>query len=229
MPAALNDDARAILDDAQTEARAHDAELILVEHIAVCLALGDNLAGTIFDILHVDRVDLVEHLRDAAATRSPPMDDPPERPPMSPAARTVMELTIREALQLGHHEINAGHLLLAVLRHGATTAAVLLHERDVKIGWVRQELIGQMERAPKRLAEEAAARAETPARWHHHAHDEWSLRAGTPPASRILMRRTCDDDGLGTRGEQVAWRDIANFDSHHDAEHVLRLLREASA
>jgi hypothetical protein len=58
----------------------------------------------------------LEALRDAAvATLPPPSGDAPDLVPYGPDTRKALELTIREALRLGHNYIGTEHILLAIL------------------------------------------------------------------------------------------------------------------
>jgi ATP-dependent Clp protease ATP-binding subunit ClpA len=49
----------------------------------------------------------------------------PEHLPFSPAAKKTLQLTLREALRLGHNYIGTEHVLLAVLSDDTPSAMVL--------------------------------------------------------------------------------------------------------
>jgi ATP-dependent Clp protease ATP-binding subunit ClpA len=51
----------------------------------------------------------------ALATLPPPADDAPALVPYGPEARKTLEVTVREALRLGHNYIGTEHILLALL------------------------------------------------------------------------------------------------------------------
>ncbi len=57
--------------------------------------------------------------------------------PFTCRAKKVMELSLREALRLGHKNIGTEHILLALVRDGEGLAACLLEESGVSAGWVR--------------------------------------------------------------------------------------------
>ena len=64
-------------------------------------------------------------------------------PPFVPRAKKVLELSLREALALGHNYIGTEHLLLAIVREGEGMAAAILAQRidlDVLRGKVIEEL-----------------------------------------------------------------------------------------
>lgn len=57
--------------------------------------------------------------------------------PFSPPAKKSLELSLREALRLGHHDIGSGHLLLGLLREDQGIAAQVLTELGVDVGKAR--------------------------------------------------------------------------------------------
>ena len=66
-------------------------------------------------------------------------------PAFVPRAKKVMELALREALQLGHSYIGTEHLLLAILREGQGVAAAVLAERiDPQV--LRTKVIDELRR-----------------------------------------------------------------------------------
>ncbi len=57
-------------------------------------------------------------VREAAEAELPDaVDEPPNLVPYDLAARKVLELTVREALRLGHNYVGTEHLLLALVEH----------------------------------------------------------------------------------------------------------------
>jgi ATP-dependent Clp protease ATP-binding subunit ClpA len=60
--------------------------------------------------------------------------------PFSPRAKKVLELSLREALRLGHNYIAPEHLMLGLLREGAGLAAQILAERQVDFDLLRAGL-----------------------------------------------------------------------------------------
>ena len=65
--------------------------------------------------------------------------------PFTPRAKKVLEMSLREALQLGDNYIGSEHLLLGLLREGQGIGAQVLAERGVTLGAVRERL-GDVER-----------------------------------------------------------------------------------
>ena len=59
----------------------------------------------------------------------------------SPRAKKVLELSLREALQLGHNYIGTEHILLGLVREGEGVAAQVLVKLGADLGRVRQQVI----------------------------------------------------------------------------------------
>jgi hypothetical protein len=69
--------------------------------------------------------------------------------PFTPRAKKVLELSLHEALQLGHNYIGTEHLLLGMIREGEGVAAQVLVKRGADLGRLRERVIGLVaQRAP---------------------------------------------------------------------------------
>ena len=66
---------------------------------------------------------------------------PPGSPPFTPRAKKVLELSLREALQLGHNYIGTEHMLLGLVREGEGVAAQVLVSLGADLARVRQQVI----------------------------------------------------------------------------------------
>ena len=62
-------------------------------------------------------------------------------PPFTPRAKKVLELSLREALQLGHNYIGTEHMLLGLVREGEGVAAQVLVSLGADLPRVRQQVI----------------------------------------------------------------------------------------
>ncbi|MGH9301418.1 MAG: ATP-dependent Clp protease ATP-binding subunit, partial [Acidimicrobiales bacterium] len=62
-------------------------------------------------------------------------------PPFTPRAKKVLELSLREALQLGHNYIGTEHMLLGLVREGEGVAAQVLESLGADLSRVRQQVI----------------------------------------------------------------------------------------
>ena len=61
--------------------------------------------------------------------------------PFTPRAKKVLELSLREALQLGHNYIGTEHILLGLLREGEGVATQVLMKLGADLNKVRQQVI----------------------------------------------------------------------------------------
>lgn len=67
--------------------------------------------------------------------------------PFTPRAKKVLELSLREALALKHNYIGTGHILLGLLREGQGLAAQILHDEDVQLDHLREQVLAELQRA----------------------------------------------------------------------------------
>jgi hypothetical protein len=123
--------ARAAVIAAQTAARDRQHECIGTEHILLGLfddTARGNVAVKALERFDVDRAT-VEHLVDE---RMPPGTTRVRgHIPFTPRAKKVLELTLREALRMGHNYIGCEHIVLALRREEKGLAAEILAERGV--------------------------------------------------------------------------------------------------
>ena len=104
--------ARDVVVAAQEAARAAGNAEITPAHLVLALAGSDGLAARAI----VDAGVPLDTLRQAAtATLPAPTGDVPALVPFDGGAKKALELTVREALRLGHAHVGTEHLLLALL------------------------------------------------------------------------------------------------------------------
>jgi Clp amino terminal domain, pathogenicity island component len=140
----FTDRARRTVTAAQEEARSRGFDYLGTEHLALgLLHEPDGLAVKAIEGLGVS----AETVRDALVAALPQGSaDVPvlKQIPFTPKAKKVMELAVRDALQLNHNYIGTEHLLLGVLDVedglGATTLAGLGITRDRATEWLVPEL-----------------------------------------------------------------------------------------
>jgi hypothetical protein len=130
---------------AMAEAREHRQGFIGTEHLALgLLHEPEGLAAKAIWALGVPP----EAARQALLAAIPPAtDDEPEsgKIPFTPRARKVLELALREALQLGHNYIGTEHILLGVLAEEDGVGARTLTELGVTRERVREWLVPVLE------------------------------------------------------------------------------------
>jgi len=155
----MTDQGRQVIGLAQQEARDLNHSSLGTEHLLLgLLAEGHGAAAEALTSLGVS----LDVTRDAVAAligRGRPGTPPlPERNiPLTPQSKKVLELAVREALQLGHMHIGTGHLLLGITRvgDGAAVRILVAHGTDVRL--VRERVIERLQDDPDRESEAAGA------------------------------------------------------------------------
>jgi len=83
----------------------------------------------------------------------------PTRPiPFTPRAKKVLELSLREALQLGHDYIGTEHILLGLIREGEGVATQVLQKLGADLNRVRQQVMAILPPTSQEHSAEQAAR-----------------------------------------------------------------------
>ena len=131
--------ARHVLVVAQQEARSLNHNFIGTEHILLGLvAEGEGVAAQALAALGV-RLDTVqEKVRETVGAST---GTPTGSPPFTPRAKKVLELSLREALQLGHNYIGTEHMLLGLVREGEGVGAQVLEQLGVSLDRTRQVVL----------------------------------------------------------------------------------------
>jgi len=138
----FTDRARRVLVLAQEEARDLNHAFIGTEHILLGLIRdGEGVAAQALDALGVTLAAVREKVEEAIGPSSNPS---PGSPPFTPRAKIVLEMSLREALQLGHSYIGSEHMLLGLVREGDGVAAQVLNELGADMARVRTQVIQMM-------------------------------------------------------------------------------------
>jgi hypothetical protein len=138
----FTDRGRRVLVLAQEEARLLDHPFIGTEHLLLgLLHEGDGLAAKSLTSLGVS----LDAARRAVGERTRPLPSGARgSPPLTPEAKQLLELSLREALQLGHNGIDTEHLLLGLARQGESGAFQVLASLGVDLDQVRRTLLSFM-------------------------------------------------------------------------------------
>jgi ATP-dependent Clp protease ATP-binding subunit ClpC len=127
---------------AQEEARLLNHSFIGTEHILLGLIHeGEGVAAKALDSLGITLEAVREKVEETIGMTGAP---PSGSPPFTPRAKKVLELSLREALQLGHSYIGTEHMLLGLVREGEGVAAQVLVSLGADLGKVRQQVIQMM-------------------------------------------------------------------------------------
>jgi ATP-dependent Clp protease ATP-binding subunit ClpC len=135
----FTDRARRVVVLAQEEARLLNHNYIGTEHILLGLIHeGEGVAARALESLGISlesvRSQVVEIIGQGAQA-------PSGHIPFTPRAKKVLELSLREALQLGHNYIGTEHILLGLIREGEGVAAQVLQKLGAELHKVRQTVI----------------------------------------------------------------------------------------
>src|SRR3954467_15250753 len=135
----FTDRARRVLVLAQEEARLLNHNFIGTEHILLGLIHeGEGVAAKALESLGISLEAVREKVEE---TIGPAGSAPTGSPPFTPRAKKVLELSLREALQLGHNYIGTEHMLLGLVREGEGVAATVLVSLGADLSRVRQQVI----------------------------------------------------------------------------------------
>ena len=135
----FTDRARRVLVLAQEEARLLNHSFIGTEHILLGLIHeGEGVAAKALESLGISLEAVREKVEE---TSGPAGSAPTGSPPFTPRAKKVLELSLREALQLGHNYIGTEHMLLGLVREGEGVAAQVLISLGADLARVRQQVI----------------------------------------------------------------------------------------
>jgi len=143
----FTDRARRVVVLAQEEARLLNHNYIGTEHILLGLIHeGEGVAAKALESLSINlesvRQQVVEIIGQGQQA-------PSGHIPFTPRAKKVLELSLREALQLGHNYIGTEHILLGLIREGEGVAAQVLQKLGADLPKVRQTVI-QLVNGPQR-------------------------------------------------------------------------------
>ena len=135
----FTDRARRVVVLAQEEARALNHNYIGTEHILLGLIReGEGVAAKALESMGISREAVRSEVEDIIGKGLQP---PSGYIPFTPRAKKVLELSLREALQLGHKYIGTEHILLGLIREGEGVAAQVLVKLGADLPRVRQQVI----------------------------------------------------------------------------------------
>jgi ATP-dependent Clp protease ATP-binding subunit ClpC len=144
----FTDRGRSVLILAREESLALNHSLIGTEHLLLGLIHeGEGVAAKALDSLGVELQAARQLVLDSFPMETEsagPMDTeagPSGSPPFTPRARKVLELSLREALQLGHSYIGTEHILLGLVREGEGVGAQVLQSLGVELPLVREQVV----------------------------------------------------------------------------------------
>jgi ATP-dependent Clp protease ATP-binding subunit ClpC len=135
----FTDRARRVVVLAQEEARMLNHNYIGTEHILLGLIHeGEGVAAKALESLGISLEAVRQQVEEIIGQGQ---QAPSGHIPFTPRAKKVLELSLREALQLGHNYIGTEHILLGLIREGEGVAAQVLGKLGADLNRVRQQVI----------------------------------------------------------------------------------------
>jgi ATP-dependent Clp protease ATP-binding subunit ClpC len=163
----FTDRARRVVVLAQEEARMLNHNYIGTEHILLGLIHeGEGVAAKALESLGIALEGVRQQVEEIIGQGQ---HAPSGHIPFTPRAKKVLELSLREALQLGHNYIGTEHILLGLIREGEGVAAQVLVKLGADLNRVRQQVLQLLSGYQGKPETEPGARGE-----------------GTPSSSLVL-------------------------------------------
>ena len=177
----FTDRARRVLTFAQEEARQLNHAFIGTEHILLGLIReGDGVGAKALQSLGISLQSVREKVIETIGTAG---TVPTGSPPFTPRAKKVLELSLREALQLNHSYIGTEHILLGLVREGEGVAATVLVSLGADLSRIRQEVNDLLSGGPEAAAVQRAGELSGPP-----AHSSLSKEPRCPRCSGSVSR-----------------------------------------
>ncbi|MFD2759308.1 ATP-dependent Clp protease ATP-binding subunit [Gulosibacter faecalis] len=160
----FTDRARRVIVLAQEEAKLLNHNYIGTEHLLLGLIHeGDGVAAKALESLGISLEAVRDQVQDIIGKGQ---QKPGSHIPFTPRAKKVLELSLREALQLGHNYIGTEHILLGLIREGEGVAAQVLVKLGADLNSVRQQVIqllaGYQGKEPVAAGPEGASSSASP-------------------------------------------------------------------
>ncbi|TDU90568.1 ATP-dependent Clp protease ATP-binding subunit ClpC [Kribbella voronezhensis] len=154
----FTDRARRVVVLAQEEARMLSHNYIGTEHILLGLIHeGEGVAAKALESLGISLEAVRSQVEEIIGQGQ---QAPSGHIPFTPRAKKVLELSLREALQLGHNYIGTEHILLGLIREGEGVAAQVLVKLGADLNKVRQQVIQLLSGYQGKETQSAGAPAE---------------------------------------------------------------------
>src|SRR6266516_4587887 len=135
----FTDRARRVVVLAQEEARMLNHNYIGTEHLLLGLIHeGEGVAAKALESMGISLEAVRQQVEEIIGQGQAA---PTGHIPFTPRAKKVLELSLREALQLGHNYIGTEHILLGLIREGEGVAAQVLQKLGADLNRVRQQVI----------------------------------------------------------------------------------------
>src|SRR6516164_4418047 len=146
----FTDRARRVVVLAQEEARMLNHNYIGTEHLLLGLIHeGEGVAAKALESLGISLEAVRQQVEQVIGQGQ---QAPSGHIPFTPRSKKVLELSLREALQLGHDYIGTEHILLGLIREGDGVAALVLVKLGGDLNRVREQVIQLLQEQQGRVA-----------------------------------------------------------------------------
>src|SRR6187397_2260251 len=167
----FTDRARRVVVLAQEEARMLNHNYIGTEHILLGLIHeGEGVAAKALESLGISLEAVRQKVEEIIGHGQ---QSPSGHIPFTPRAKKVLELSLREALQINHSYIGTEHILLGLIREGEGVAAQVLVKLGADLNRVRNQVLQLLSGSPSKESAEGSSGGR-------------STEAGTPSTSLVL-------------------------------------------
>jgi len=154
--------ARKVVVRAQDEARFLKQNYIGTEHLLLGLIdEKEGIAAKVLLSLNIPIESIRASVMDAVTKGS---SESYEHIPFTPRAKKVLELALREALQMGHNYIGTEHILLGLLREGEGVAARVLNSLGISLEIAKGKIKDVLSKYPFVSQSESSAYNKPPKR-----------------------------------------------------------------
>ena len=212
----FTDGARRVVVLAQEEARSLKHHYIGTEH--VLLGLLTERDGVTYQALTALAIDPAAIRESVVKIIGEGTDVAPEHIPFTPRAKKVLELALRESLQLGHAYIGTEHIFLALIREGEGVAAQVLIHLGADLQTMRETVKslakGAVESGPSHRFGPTAARSKFPDMLSRFTRRARTVVAKAEDASRLFNHNYVGTEhlllGLMADPETVSARALAS-------------------
>ena len=141
----FSDRARQAVVQAQQEARRLDHNYIGTEHLLLGLIReGDGVAAKALESLGISLDAVRQQVEEIIGRGQQTLSG---HFPFTPRAKRVLELSLREALQLGHKYIGTEHILLGLIREGEGLAAKIICDAGINLDDLRRRTLSTLPNA----------------------------------------------------------------------------------
>ena len=136
----FTDRARRVVVLAQEEARTLNHDYIGTEHLLLGLIHeGNGVAAKVLESMGISDEAVSQQIDEIVGRGKKPARS--GHIPFTPRAKKSLELSLREALQLGHNYIGTEHILLGLIREGEGPGAQVLTGLNADLDTVRERVV----------------------------------------------------------------------------------------